>query len=67
MYLIETVGNCLRSLHIEAPTKIKEIVKVTPLQLEDCGRGLSEHETTLIMPQPDFIEKFVYAATKPRS
>ena len=67
LYLIETVGNCLRSLHVEAPFKVKEGGRTTPLQHEDSGFVLTDNETTLIMPQADFIEKFVFAATKPRS
>lgn len=66
-YLIETVANLMRSLHVEAPVKLKDPSRQTPLQFEDSGFVLSDHETTLIMPQCDFIEKFVSAATKPRS
>lgn len=68
LYLIETVGNCMRSLHVESPFKNKEAMRLsTPLQHEDSGFVLSDHETTLIMPQAEFIEKFVSQATKPRS
>lgn len=66
-YLIEVVANCMRSLHVEAPFKVSEGAPDTPLQLGNSGYGLSDHETTLIMPQADFIERFVHAATKPRS
>jgi hypothetical protein len=31
LYLIETVSNCMRSLHVEAPFKVKEGNKTTPL------------------------------------
>lgn len=31
LYLIETVSNCMRSLHVEAPFKVKEGSKSTPL------------------------------------
>lgn len=67
MYLIETVANCMRSLHVESPYKLAEGQKDTPLQHENLGFVLTDHETTLIMPQADFIEKFVHAASKPRS
>lgn len=66
-YLIETVSNCIRALHVDIPPKLQEVVKNTPLAHEDSGFSLTDNETTLIMPQADFIEKFVCAATKPRS
>ena len=66
-YLCETVGNCLRCLHVETPHKIKEGTRASPMQLEDHGFVLNDQETTLIMPQADFIEKFMCAATKPRA
>jgi len=30
-YLIETVANCMRSLHVEAPIKLKDPLRATPL------------------------------------
>jgi len=65
--LIETVSNCIRALHVETPFKLQEGAKCSPLSREDSGFTLSDNEITLIMPQADFIEKFVSAATKPRS
>ena len=65
-YLIEVVSNCLRSLHVESPVKVIN-GKTTSYAHEDSGFILSDNETTLIMPQADFIERFISAATKPRS
>ena len=66
MYLIEALAYCVRCLHVEAPFEVPAGQKRTPYELEDLGFALSEHETTLFMPQAQFISKLFVACTKVR-